>query len=124
MKVRGDMKQLARNLRQNQTDAEQRLWSHLRNRQLEGYKFKRQYWIENYIVDFVCIERQIVVELDGGQHANEPVAANDQKRSAFLEAHGFKVLRFWNNEIFDNIEGVRESILAALQTHPSPSPLP
>lgn len=124
MKVRGDMKQLARNLRQNQTNAEQRLWGHLRNRQLEDHKFKRQYWIENYIVDFICIEKRLAVELDGSQHADEPVAENDQQRSAFLEAHGIKVLRFWNNEVFDNLEGVLENILAALQIHPSPYPLP
>jgi len=119
------MKQLARKLRHNQTDAENLLWRHLRNRQLNGFKFRRQYWIESYIVDFACVEQKIVVELDGGQHASETMRTNDRKRTAFLESHGFKVLRFWNNEIIQETKAVLETIMAVLQNttpHPTLSP--
>lgn len=119
------MKQLARTLRHNQTDAENLLWRHLRNQQLSGFKFRRQYWIENYIVDFVCIKQGIVIELDGGQHASNAILASDKKRTAFLESRGFKVLRFWNNEILANTEGVLEHVLSVLNEttpHPTLSP--
>ncbi|MGH2637880.1 MAG: endonuclease domain-containing protein [Rhabdochlamydiaceae bacterium] len=119
------MKQLARNLRHVQTDAEAQLWRHLRNRQLGGFKFRRQYWIGNYIVDFVCVEHSLIVEIDGGQHAHEVIASQDQARTAFLEKQGFRVLRFWNNEVLGNTQSVLESILSVLQNitpHPPLSP--
>jgi very-short-patch-repair endonuclease len=87
------------------TDAERRLWGRLRGNQL-GQAFRRQAPIGHYIVDFVCFERRLVIELDGGQHAEMKQMNHDVERSAFLEKEGFKVVRFWNNEIMSNLEGV------------------
>jgi len=98
----------ARTLRKNQTDVEQQLWLHLRNRRLLNYKFRRQFPIEPYIVDFVCLDLKLVIELDGGQHADQ--IAYDEQRSGWLEKRGFKIIRFWNNDITENIDGVLEAI--------------
>jgi len=84
---------------------------HLRGRQL-GAKFRRQHRIGPYIADLCCVERRLVVELDGGQHSEQSEA--DQKRSAFMESHGFRVLRFWNDQVLTDTDGVLEQILAAL----------
>ena len=97
---------LARNLRKNSTPQEQKLWNLLRNRQLKNLKFKRQYPIGEYIVDFVCKEKKIIIELDGSQHNFEENIKNDNERTEYLENLGFKVIRFWNNEIENNIDGV------------------
>jgi primosomal protein N' (replication factor Y) len=106
------MKNLARNLRRKQTDTEQRLWRSLRNQSL-GYKFRRQHIIDNkYIVDFICIEKMLIIELDGGQHCEN---GDDQKRTEYLEKIGFTVVRFWNNEIFQNLEGCLIHIEEALK---------
>jgi len=94
----------ARHLRKNLTDAEQHLWRHLRLRQIGGHKFRRQHPLGNYIADFVCIECKLIVEVDGGQHAEQ--LGYDAARTAWLEAQGYRVLRFWNNEVLANIEGV------------------
>src|SRR5262249_49556234 len=102
----------ARKLRNNPTDAELALWRQLRLRQFGGYKFRRQQSLGPYIVDFVCLEKRLVVEVDGGQH-NEH-AVYDAKRSAWLEAQGFHVLRFWNHEVLQQIEAVKETIARAL----------
>lgn len=112
----------ARSLRNEQTDVEKRLWRELRNRQLDGFKFRRQHGVGPYIVDFVCIEAGLVVELDGGQHAEQ--AGYDSRRSVFIEAAGYRVVRFWNNEMLENIEGVLERIRAELLASPSPHPSP
>lgn len=104
----------ARDLRLNNTDAEQRLWNALRNCQLGGYKFRRQYPVGTYILDFVCDAEKLCVELDGGQHNVPQQQAYDEARTAFLEKNGWRVLRFWNNEVMENIEGVQEVILQAL----------
>src|SRR3990167_9076020 len=96
-------------LRTNQTDAESRLWYHLRDRRFQGWKFRRQHILQGYIVDFVCLERKLVIELDGGQHAEQE--AYDTRRTRVLEKDGFKVIRFWNNEVLTNTEGVLEMIL-------------
>ena len=101
------------------TDAEARMWHSLRNRQLDGHKFKRQWSLGPYIVDFCCIERRLVVEMDGGQHSPEADAA----RTAKLEALGYRVVRFWNNDVHENLEGVLRSLLAELEG-PHPDPLP
>ena len=94
---------LQKNLRNAPTDAESKLWQRLRHRQLDGCKFRRQHPFGDFILDFVCLERKVVVELDGSQHAN---ATNyDNVRSRFLESAGFIVLRFWNNEVFENQGG-------------------
>jgi very-short-patch-repair endonuclease len=98
----------ARSLRKNQTDAEHLLWQKLRNRQLLNVKFRRQFPIEPYIADFVCLELKLIIELNGSQHFDQ--VAYDNIRSDFLKQRGFKVFRFWNNEVFKNTEGVMESI--------------
>jgi very-short-patch-repair endonuclease len=108
------------------TDAERKLWSALRNRQVEGAKFRRQQPIGPFIADFVCQEHRLIVEADGGQHSG---SIADDRRTGFLEGKGYRVLRFWNNDILSNFDGVVQVIAAALSTpHPaqaaleSPSP--
>jgi adenine-specific DNA-methyltransferase len=104
----------ARRLRRDMTDAERKLWASLRGRALSGAKFRRQQAIGPYIVDFHCSEQRLVIELDGGQHAEE-WAACDRKRSAWLEARGYRVIRFWNSDVMRNLEGVlQEDSLALL----------
>jgi adenine-specific DNA-methyltransferase len=108
-------------LRRQITDAEKALWQILRNRQVAHAKFRRQHPIGPYVADFACLEDKLIIEADGGQHAlNE---STDRARAARLEALGFRILRFWNNEILSNPEGVRRTIEEALKA-PHPSPLP
>lgn len=102
----------ARELRKNSTDAEKKLWNHLRLRQLGGYKFRRQHPLGPYIVDFICLEKRLLIEVDGGQHSER--VDYDKERTAWLEAQGFRVLRFWNNEILNEIDVVKEVIAEAL----------
>jgi adenine-specific DNA-methyltransferase len=102
----------ARELRSNPTDAERTLWQQLRLRQLGGYKFCRQQPLGPYIVDFVCLEKRLIVEVDGGKHSEQ--AEYDTGRTAWLEAQGFRVLRFWNHEVLQNIDAVKEVIAKAL----------
>ena len=102
---------LAKILRKNQTTQEQKLWNILRNRKLLGYKFKRQHPIGNYIVDFVCKELKLIIELDGGQHNTTEGVVYDKKRTEYLQAVGYKILRFWNTDIDKNIDGVYEKII-------------
>jgi len=112
----------ARGLRRAMTDAEQALWRHLRNRQLLGWKIRRQHKISCYIVDFVCVEAMLIIELDGGQHADQVVY--DERRTQQLRAMGYRVLRFWNNDVLLDIESVLTVILDALASPaPHPSPL-
>ena len=99
---------LARSLRRRQTDAERLLWRHLQSKQLEGFKFRRQAPIGKYIVDFVSFERKLIVEVDGGQHAVE--IEKDQERENWLFTQGFNTVKFWNNEVLQNLEGVLEAI--------------
>ena len=103
----------ARELRRSETNVEQRLWHALRDRGLLGAKFRRQVPIDRFVVDFACVEHKLVIELDGSQHAiqNE----HDTFRDSVLGAKGFRVLRFWNNEVVENLEGVLESIRTALE---------
>jgi very-short-patch-repair endonuclease len=118
----------ARQLRLSQTEVEKRLWYRIRSRQIEACKFRRQAVIGRYIVDFACFERQLVIELDGGQHASMVEA--DLKRTAWLNSQGYTVLRFWNNDVIENIEGVLERIAEELRRQaasvgsPHPAPLP
>ncbi|MBT9099922.1 endonuclease domain-containing protein [Methylovulum psychrotolerans] len=98
----------ARLLRKNQTDAERWLWQKLRNKQLLELKFRRQFPIDRYIVDFVCLELKLVIELDGSQHIAQ--ADYDEQRRLCLEQRGFKIIRFWNNEVLGNGEGVLDAI--------------
>jgi very-short-patch-repair endonuclease len=111
----------ARDLRAGQTDAEQLLWHRLRNRGLEGWKFRRQHQIDQYIVDFVCADAALIVELDGGQHGDQVIY--DERRRQKLETMGYQVLRFWNNDVLKNFDSVLEAILEALAS-PDPSPQP
>jgi very-short-patch-repair endonuclease len=100
-------------LRANGTDSERRLWSKLRRRQLDGFRFRRQAPIGPFIVDFVCLERHIVIELDGGQHAEQEAA--DTKRMQWLEQEGYRVIRFWNDDVLKNSGGVVAEILELLR---------
>jgi very-short-patch-repair endonuclease len=109
----------AKQLRKNSTDAERLLWSKLRYKQIDGYKFRRQQPIGPYIVDFANFQKKLIIELDGGQHSESK--AEDLKRDEFLKTQGFSVLRFWNNELFENLEGVLHEIRKKLET-PSPGP--
>ena len=106
----------ARELRQSSTDAERRLWKALRARQLGGYKFRRQQSIGPFIADFVCVPHKFIIELDGSQHAE---SAYDEARTAWLQEHGWRVLRFWNNDVLLNTEGVVEAIQKELGTEPT-----
>ena len=116
------MKSLARKLRQQSTDAERILWRYLRAHRMAGYKFRRQVIIEPYIVDFVCLKAQLIVEVDGGQHLEQ--VENDVKRSVFLESLGYRVVRFWNHEILNDVNSVLERIHNCLIETPSPQPSP
>ena len=109
----------ARKLRKNSTKAENLLWQKLRNRQLEGFKFRRQQPVGSYILDFVNFKKGIVIEVDGGQHTI--LKDKDKKRDAWLNAEGFEVMRFWNNEVFENLDGILQVIRTKLIT-PSPGP--
>lgn len=112
-----DLTPLARKLRKEMTPAERLLWSRLRDRRLAGFKFRRQVPVGPYIVDFLCAEARVIVEIDGGQHNFPDARAQDQERTRFLEAKGYKVLRFWNNEVLGNLEGVLTVILEACRSH-------
>ena len=112
------LQHIARILRKRPTDAEKIIWKHLRGKRLEGFKFRRQEPIGNYVADFVCYKKRIVVELDGGQHCSE----NDSNRDTWFEAHGFKVLRFWNNEVLKNMQGVWAVIRNHCLQHPPLTP--
>ena len=96
-----------RGLRRKSTEAERRLWSRLRSRQLDGLKFRRQFPISPYVVDFVCWDSKLVVEVDGGQHGG----TDDAVRDRWLRAQGFEVLRIWNNDVMENLDGVLETVL-------------
>ena len=115
--------QNARALRASGTDAEQALWRHLRSRQLNGHKFRRQHPIGPYIADFACVEARLVVELDGGQHAQADALKHDERRTQFLLAQGWHVLRFWNHDMLAEPAGVLQTIVQAL-AHPPPPPPP
>ena len=107
---------IAKKLRINSTDTEKYLWKYLRGRQLEGSKFRRQHPIGKYIVDFINLERKIIIEVDGGQHLENK---KDKLRDIWLKEQGYEVLRFWDNEVLTNIDGVLELIREKLS---SPSP--
>jgi very-short-patch-repair endonuclease len=108
----------ARRLRSDMTEAEQALWLQLRDRRLAGFKFRRQFPVGPFFADFVCWQAMLIVELDGGQHSGQ--VAYDQQRTSFLERQGFTVIRFWNDEVLLNWQGVRQVILWNLQDRVSP----
>ena len=111
---------LSKALRKKPTDAEKLLWQRLRLRQMEGFKFRRQQPIDKYIVDFACFENRVIIEADGGQHAINK--EQDVERDDYLRLHGFKVLRFWNNDILQNMEGVLKRIREHCLSHPPLTP--
>jgi very-short-patch-repair endonuclease len=117
--VRGMPNQRVRQLRVDATDAERRLWGVLRDRRLAGFKFRRQHRLGPFIVDFICFESRLVIEADGGQHVDN---AYDERRTAWLEQRGWRVIRFWNTDILTNIDGVQEMILGHLRNPHPPDP--
>ena len=112
-----------RELRRNQTDVEKVLWSKVRNKQLLALKFFRQYSVGAYILDFYCPAVKLAVELDGGQHNLPDGIAYDTERTAFLNAHGIAVVRYWNSDVLQNIDGVIEDLTKRLEANPSWPPL-
>jgi very-short-patch-repair endonuclease len=108
-------------MRSGQTDAERRLWQILRAHRFAGHKFRRQVPLDFYIADFVCFAARLIIEVDGGQHAG---STSDERRDTYLQQHGFRVLRIWNSDLFENEEGVGELILSALRSPPLPNPSP
>jgi very-short-patch-repair endonuclease len=108
---------LARELRSRQTDAEMKLWTNLRAKRFEGYKFRRQQPIGNYIVDFICFNQKLVIEVDGSQHNESPGLEKDKQRTKYLESQGYQVVRFGDNDVFQNIEGVIFKISEVIQNN-------
>ena len=106
----------AKALRQNQTEHERKLWQHLRGKRFAGFKFRRQQPMDHYIVDFVCHQQQLIIELDGGQHGEDRVVIHDEKRTEYLERSGYQLLRFWNHEIMRQLPDVLDRIDYALTT--------
>ena len=110
----------AQNLRNNATPAERLLWRYLSRRQFDGWKFSRQMPVGPYICDFLCRELNLVIEVDGGQHCDSPT---DPVRTAYLKREGFKVVRYWNNEVRENVDGVIQNLRLLIgQPHPLPPP--
>lgn len=122
-KVAGPAADAARKLRREMTDAERKLWWKLRGRQMDGFKFRRQVPIGRYVADFACMEAKLIVEVDGGQHADDP--SGDIERTRCLEGVGYRVLRFWNHDVLKDTDAVCLAIAEALRglppTQPSPS---
>ena len=115
---------LAKNLRIRATDTERLLWKHLRTKHFEGLKFRRQQPIGKYIVDFVCFEKKIIIELDGGQHAMLSEKQKDIEKDKWFKTQGYRALRFWDNEVLMNTRGVLEVIRTYCFNHPPLNPLP
>ncbi len=115
------MKERARRLRRNMTDSENRMWYYLRNRRLGGYKFVREYVIGKYIADFVCREKKLILEIDGGQHME--AIEYDLRVTKYLESRGYRVLRIWNHDVFKNMQGVMDSVLNLLESVLTPTTL-
>jgi very-short-patch-repair endonuclease len=111
--------QNARSLRSNLTDAERALWQRIRHRQVEDHRFRRQVPIGPYIVDFACLEVRLIIEVDGGQH--DLAAEHDRLRDMWLAERGYRVLRFWNNEVLTNIDGVLDTLTEQLRHTPHPT---
>lgn len=119
-RIKPKIKENARSLRREMTDAEQLLWRYLRMKQLHGGRFRRQHPCGHYILDFACLEIKLAIELDGGQHSER--TNEDAQRTAWLELQGWKVLRFWNNEVLEEIEAVLAVISRGCDPHPNLPP--
>ena len=113
LRTKSETLKRARELRKNMTEAEKRLWYLMRRHNLEGKLFRRQVPIDDYIVDFACLSANLVIEVDGGQHNSQ--VARDEARTRYLERRGFRVIRFWNNDVLGNTEGVLQMIVQALE---------
>jgi very-short-patch-repair endonuclease len=111
-----------RALRRNMTDAERSIWRILRSSQIDGHRFRRQVPFGPYIADFVCHDARLIIEIDGGQHDRS--VPDEVKRTRFLQDQGYRILRFWNNEVLSNLEGVRAILAHDLRRHPHPNPHP
>ena len=105
-----DLNLKARDLRKNMTSQERKLWNIIKNKQFYGYRFRRQFPIEKYIVDFVCREKRVIIELDGGQHNQPDDVQYDNERTVFLTSEGYQIVRFWNNDIDKNLQGVYKKL--------------
>lgn len=105
----------ARTLRRNQTAAERTLWRALRGKRLDGHRFRRQHPMGRYVVDFICLEKKLIVEVDGGQHGEDKQQHHDRERDAWLEAAGYRVVRYWNTDVLNNLEGVTLEIAEYLR---------
>ncbi|MEK6592334.1 MAG: endonuclease domain-containing protein [Pseudomonadota bacterium] len=116
------IRNFSRSLRKNPTDAEKKLWAHLRRKQVSGHRFRRQHPLGRYIVDFICLEAKLIVEIDGGQHAGSVL--NDAQRTQWLQRQGFRVARFWNNEVLESTEAVLTEIARLLVPQDFPPPYP
>jgi very-short-patch-repair endonuclease len=118
-------RQRARDLRRQQTEHEKLVWQRLRNCRFANFKFRRQFPLGNYIVDFICLERRLILELDGGQHGEPAQEDYDARRDAWLRSQGFKMLRFWNHQVNTEWEVIEDTLWEELQRTPSPpTPLP
>jgi very-short-patch-repair endonuclease len=116
------LKDLRRQLRKNMTPAERKAWGILKNRQILNLRFLRQYGVENYILDFYCPEIKLAIEVDGGQHNDEKEKLSDAARTSLMGLYGIKVIRFWNNEVMQNLDGIYQKIMeqaSARKTNPS-----
>lgn len=122
MRYRASRTIFAKNLRKRATEEERIVWAHLAAKRFLGFKFRRQEPIGPYIVDFVCFERRLVVELDGAHHDEVAVKSYDAERSRWLCEQGFRVLRFWNSDVRDNLPGVLQAVGLALEARSDPSP--
>jgi very-short-patch-repair endonuclease len=114
----------SRRLRASTTGAEQQLWRALKRIPVYGSHFRRQVPIGQYVADFACLKAKLLIELDGGQHSQDAVAARDERRTRWLEAEGYRVIRFWNAELLDNLDGVLDTIYAALYGSPHSEAVP
>jgi very-short-patch-repair endonuclease len=115
MKIVDNLLFASRNLRKDQTPWENIVWYYLRKKRFQGFRFRRQFVIGHYIVDFCCFKKKLIIELDGGHHNDKDNQEYDIERTKFLNSQGFKVIRFWNNEVEVNINGVLETILKHLE---------
>jgi very-short-patch-repair endonuclease len=121
-RIKAEITANARSLRAGMTDVERMLWRSLRGKQLANFRFRRQHPIGRYIADFVCIERKLLIELDGGQHQDQVVY--DERRTEYLQLQGWQILRFWNNDVVSNLDGVLSNIAAMLTVIPPSQPSP
>jgi very-short-patch-repair endonuclease len=120
---RAMVKEFARHLRRNRTAAERHLWRELRELKQAGFKFRQQVPIDQFIVDFACLSERLIIEVDGGTHSTDQEVARDVKHARYMKDQGFRILRVWNSDARQNLEGVMDAIVAALHT-PTPDPSP